>query len=161
MCAAACALKPAEAGGGSGSCWTAVYAFFCLILYRLRCTTSVCVRVRALKVGCGLRGALGSGKTCLPRLQPLPPARASRFYGSVTVVRDGYLVGEYAAARRSAEMPVATRYGAASAASLAGHRREARTARVRRLIRLRDAVPATAHDLLSCALCAVVHGRAF
>jgi hypothetical protein len=84
----------------------------------------VCVPVRALKVGCGLRGALGSGKTCLPRLQALPPARASRFYGSATVVRDGYLVEEYAAARRSAELPAATRYGAASAASLAGHRLE-------------------------------------
>jgi hypothetical protein len=131
-----------------------------LIRYRLRRTTSVCVRVRALKVGCALRGALGSGKTCLLRLEALPPARASRFHASATVVRDGALVAEFAAARRCAELPAATRYGAASPASLAGHRVLHAAARVRRLYRLRDAVPTTDQDLLLCALCAALHGRA-
>jgi hypothetical protein len=119
-----------------------------------------CVRARALKVACGLRGALGSREPRLPRLEALPPARASRFHASATVVRDGDLAAQFAAARRCAELPAATRYGAASAASLAGHRDVHTAARVRRLYRLRDAVPTTDQDLLLCALCAALHGRA-
>jgi hypothetical protein len=41
--------------------------------------TPVCVRGRALKVGCGLRGALGSGEPCLPWLEEEPPFPARAF----------------------------------------------------------------------------------